>query len=117
MPSIKIVKEFNQYCFESASSEQAIVLIKSRWDRWKSGDEFADACLEYAWGKRVMTPRDYGFYMRFVKDISASLREKLDISGQDRCKEFTLVCNDWNSKALMWKEQSLYFMLCWSTAA
>jgi hypothetical protein len=117
MPSIEIVKEFNQYCFESASSEQEIVLIKSKWDSWKTVDEFADACSDHAWGKREMKQKSHGFFVEFVKDISVSLKEKLDISVQDCASEFTLVCNDWNTKALMWKEKSFYFMLCWSTTA
>jgi len=117
MPCIEIVKEFNQHCFESASSEQEIVLIKSKWDSWDSADKFADACLEHAWGKRVMKPIGHDFFKEFVKDISGSLKENLDIPVQGYSREFVLVCNDWNSKAIMWKEKSFYFILCWSTTA
>lgn len=76
MPSIEIVKDFNQYYFESSSSEQEIVLIKSKWDSWKTVDEFADACLDHAWGKREMKKKIHGFFVEFVKDISVSLKEK-----------------------------------------
>ena len=117
MEKVELIQEFDQTCFSSSSSEEEIVLLRSEYDLWSDSSEFVDACREYAWGDLISKPVKKSYFDRFFKDITSWLGAKFVLELNNNSKDFTLVCDDWNAKALMWSDDSYYFMLCWSTTA
>ncbi|WP_028877021.1 hypothetical protein [Teredinibacter turnerae] len=116
MDDIEILKHFDQNAFDSESSEEEIVLLRSKWEQWGSHKDFVARCAEWAWGDLI--------------DEKISLQECTQIYKQKSCLvkglEFAIpkhatgcrkLCDDWNCKSVMWKEKSYYYLFGWSTTA
>jgi len=117
MREIEILQKFNQDFFEFSSSEEEIVLLRSKWDLWDCKENFIDQCREFAWGDLVFKPESREYCQEFCNRKSDLLNGKIKVNIPEYAKDCLKVCEDWNSEAIMWKEKSFYYMLCWSTTA
>ncbi len=116
MTKVEVLKSFDQNDFESSSSEEEIVLLRSKWDLWKDGSELISHCTDYLWGNIKATEIDVKACNKFCVS-KCSLVKGLKLVVPSYATECLKVCDDWNCQAVMWKEKSYYYVFVWSTTA
>jgi len=114
---LEIIIHYTQDDFVTPESEEEIYLLKSE-SRYSSLREFAKGITDYAWGEKTIELIPHSSVVEFLSEVTAELKSKLpvDLSSKENI-EFLMVCNDWNSKAVAWEENNIYYALCWCTYA
>ena len=117
MSKIELIKLFDQNSFDTSSSEEELVFIRSKWDCWHDHNDFLNSCRDYAWGDLAINKISILSCRKFCNEKLALIKDKYAIEIPEYASSFFKVCDDWNCEAVMWKEKSFFYLLCWSTTA